>query len=228
MRHLKYLFLLALLALPAAYAQAQVSIGVQIGPSYGFYNPPPVCPYGFYSYYPFDCAPYGYWGPSYFVDGAFIGVGPWNNFFYSYPSYYRPFYFNSGFGFHDGFRRFHGDDHFHDGFRSFHNDGRFRNDGRGYRAYNGDRFRGGTGYRAFNGNGPGFHDGGSRNYNGAGRGYSGGGQSHYSGRSYGGSGSYRAGGSYSGGHSYGGGHSGGGGSRNAGGGGGSRGSRGRR
>jgi hypothetical protein len=223
MRHLKFLALLAVLFLPAAYSQAQVSFGVQIGPSYGFYNPPPVCEYGFYSYYPYDCAPYGYWGPSYFVDGVFIGVGPWSNFYYRYPGFYRPYYFNS-FGFHDGFHRFHGDDHFfhdgfrtfhgddhfHDGFRSFHNDGRFRNDGHGYRADN--HFRGGTEYRAFNGNGPGFRDGGSRSYNGAGRSYSGGGQSHYSGRSYGGGGSY-SGGSHSSGSSRGGG----GGSRNGGG-----------
>jgi hypothetical protein len=90
MRHLKYLALLVLLALPAAYSQAQVSFGVQIGPSYGFYNAPPVCEYGFYPYYPYACSPYGYWGPDYFVDGVFIGVGPWSNFYYRYPAYYRP------------------------------------------------------------------------------------------------------------------------------------------
>src|SRR5690242_7066078 len=140
MRHLKLLALLALLAMPAAYLQAQVSIGVQIGPSYGIYNAPPVCEYGFYPYYPYACTPYGYWGPDYFVDGVFIGVGPWSNFYYRYPAYYRPFYFNS-FWFHDGFRHFgndhffhdghgfRGDGHFHDGFRGFHgNDHGFRAD----------------------------------------------------------------------------------------------------
>ena len=46
----------------------------------GYYvdpGPPPVCPYGYYSYYPYACAPYGYYGPSWFSGGVFIGVGPW-------------------------------------------------------------------------------------------------------------------------------------------------------
>jgi hypothetical protein len=90
--YLKYLVLLALLLVPVAYSQAQVSIGVQIGPSYGIYNAPPVCPYGFYPDYPFGCAPYGYYGPEWFVDGVFIGAGPWYNFYYTRPVYYRPFY----------------------------------------------------------------------------------------------------------------------------------------
>jgi hypothetical protein len=202
MRHLKYLVLLALLALPAAYAQAQVSIGVQIGPRYGFYNPPPVCPYGFYSYYPFDCAPYGYWGPDYFVDGAFIGVGPWDRFYFTQPVYYRPFYFNRGFGFHEGFHRFRGDDRFHDGFRGFHDEGRFRNDGRGFRADNHDHFRGGDGYRSFNGRGRNYSDGSSYGGNramgnGGGHSYSGG---SHSGGSHSGGGSHGNGGSRNGGH----------------------------
>src|SRR5208337_2755818 len=29
-------------------------------------GPPPVCPYGYFSYYPYDCAPYGYYGPGWF------------------------------------------------------------------------------------------------------------------------------------------------------------------
>ena len=48
MRYLKYLALLAVLVmLPAIHSQAQVAIGVQIGPTYGFYNTPPPCPYGY-------------------------------------------------------------------------------------------------------------------------------------------------------------------------------------
>jgi len=72
MRYLKYLVLLAALAIPATYSRAQVSfgVGVQIGA-------PPVCEYGFYSYAPYACAPYGYWGPEWFADGIFIGAGPW-------------------------------------------------------------------------------------------------------------------------------------------------------
>jgi hypothetical protein len=52
-------------------APAQVSIGVNLGPA-------PVCPYGYFDYPPYDCAPYGYYGPDWFgVDGFFIGAGPW-------------------------------------------------------------------------------------------------------------------------------------------------------
>jgi hypothetical protein len=50
--------------------QAQVSVGVNIGP-------PPVCPYGYYDYAPYPCAPYGYYGPEWFSGGVFIGAGPW-------------------------------------------------------------------------------------------------------------------------------------------------------
>ena len=52
----------------ASHAQAQVN--VEIGPE-------PDCPYGFYDYAPYSCAPAGYYGPEWFLDGAFIGVGPW-------------------------------------------------------------------------------------------------------------------------------------------------------
>ena len=41
------------------------------------YYGPPDCEWGYYSYYPYACAPYGYYGPSWFLGGAFIGVGPW-------------------------------------------------------------------------------------------------------------------------------------------------------
>jgi len=51
---------------PRAQAQISVSIGE-----------PPVCPYGYYDYAPYSCAPYGYYGPQWFNGGAFIGVGPW-------------------------------------------------------------------------------------------------------------------------------------------------------
>lgn len=54
----------------AATSQAQVSVGVNIGPA-------PVCPYGYYDYAPYQCAPYGYYGPEWFTSGVFIGAGPW-------------------------------------------------------------------------------------------------------------------------------------------------------
>jgi len=49
---------------------AQVSIGINIGPE-------PVCPYGYFEYAPYNCAPYGYYGPDWFTGGVFIGAGPW-------------------------------------------------------------------------------------------------------------------------------------------------------
>lgn len=54
----------------APQAQAQVSVGVNIGPE-------PVCPYGYYDVPPYNCAPYGYYGPEWFNGGVFIGAGPW-------------------------------------------------------------------------------------------------------------------------------------------------------
>jgi hypothetical protein len=51
-------------------ADSQVSVGVNIGVA-------PVCPYGYFDYAPYNCAPYGYYGPDWFVDGVFLGVGPW-------------------------------------------------------------------------------------------------------------------------------------------------------
>jgi hypothetical protein len=54
----------------APQAEAQVSVGVNIGPE-------PVCPYGFYDFAPYNCAPYGYYGPEWFNGGVFIGTGPW-------------------------------------------------------------------------------------------------------------------------------------------------------
>jgi hypothetical protein len=52
--------------IPAAPAQVSVNIGVA-----------PVCPYGYYSYAPYNCAPYGFYGPEWFTGGVFLGAGPW-------------------------------------------------------------------------------------------------------------------------------------------------------
>jgi hypothetical protein len=54
----------------ASPATAQIAVGVNIGPA-------PVCPYGYFDYPPYDCAPYGYYGPDWFADGIFVGAGPW-------------------------------------------------------------------------------------------------------------------------------------------------------
>jgi hypothetical protein len=45
---------------------------------------PPVCSYGYYSYSPYACAPSGFYGPGYFYNGIFLGIGPWSNWGYSH------------------------------------------------------------------------------------------------------------------------------------------------
>jgi hypothetical protein len=70
-------------------APAQVSIGVNIGAA-------PVCPYGYFDYAPYDCAPYAYYGPDWFVGGVFLGAGPWfhgpRGFFGHVDNRYDPHY----------------------------------------------------------------------------------------------------------------------------------------
>jgi hypothetical protein len=51
-----------------AVAPAQVSVNIGVAP---------VCPYGYFDYAPYNCAPYGYYGPDWFTGGLFIGAGPW-------------------------------------------------------------------------------------------------------------------------------------------------------
>jgi hypothetical protein len=76
MKYLRCVALLALLAMPLAYSQAEVRVGVGVGFG-GYVAGPPVCAYGYYPDYPYGCAPYGYYGPSWFANGIFIGAGPW-------------------------------------------------------------------------------------------------------------------------------------------------------
>src|SRR3989442_15981671 len=93
MRYLKFVALFGILLFAAGNAKAQVSVGVGIGPVYSsYYGPPPVCDYGYFDFYPYDCAPYGYWGSDYFINGVFIGVGPW------YHGYYGRGYYGRGYG----------------------------------------------------------------------------------------------------------------------------------
>ena len=67
---------------PAQRSQAQISIRI---------GSPPVCPY--------ECAPYGYYGSDWFVNGVFIGAGPW---------YHGPTHFwghvDNHYDRHDGYR----------------------------------------------------------------------------------------------------------------------------
>ena len=46
----------------------------------------PICPYGYFDYAPYSCAPYGYYGPEWFNGGVFIGVPP----IYAPPPVYYP------------------------------------------------------------------------------------------------------------------------------------------
>src|SRR5580698_8523052 len=118
MRGLKTLIgttaLLAGLAMaPAAKAQVVVDLGVQ-----------PVCSYGYYGYAPYQCAPMGYYGPGYFYNGIFLGMGPWGGWGYSH-----------GWGGHrfvsEGGGRYHGGP----GAASYHSSGgQSRGQSRGYAA----------------------------------------------------------------------------------------------
>lgn len=65
-------FLLSALAvgLVGSVSAAPAQIAISIGAA-------PVCPYGYFDYAPYPCAPYGYYGPDWFADGIFIGAGPW-------------------------------------------------------------------------------------------------------------------------------------------------------
>jgi hypothetical protein len=95
MRYLKILVFVGALMLTASHANAQrVAIGVGIGGP-GYVGVAPVCDYGYYNYYPYACAPYGYYGPEWFDGGFFIGAGPW---FHGFRGGFRP-----GFGFRGRF-----------------------------------------------------------------------------------------------------------------------------
>ncbi|MGP8272043.1 MAG: hypothetical protein ACLQLH_18435 [Terracidiphilus sp.] len=58
------------ICLTAGVSKSTAQVAVDIGVA-------PDCPYGYYDYPPYACAPYGYYGPEWFVGGVFIGAGPW-------------------------------------------------------------------------------------------------------------------------------------------------------
>jgi len=72
MNSFKYLALAAVAAicLLAAAPKVPAQVSINIGAA-------PECPYGYYDYAPYACAPYGYYGPEWFSGGVFIGAGPW-------------------------------------------------------------------------------------------------------------------------------------------------------
>ena len=60
----------AALCLSGSFNKADAQITVSIGVA-------PVCPYGYFNYAPYQCAPFGYYGPQWFTGGVFLGAGPW-------------------------------------------------------------------------------------------------------------------------------------------------------
>jgi hypothetical protein len=65
----------AAINMTATKANAQVVVGVGV---------PPVCAYGYYETPPYACAPVGFYGPGYFHNGIFLGVGPWAGWGYGH------------------------------------------------------------------------------------------------------------------------------------------------
>ena len=66
MRTLKSLAFFALAtAMLSGFSGAPAQVSVNIGVA-------PVCPYGYYDFAPYNCSPYGYYGPDWFLGGVFI------------------------------------------------------------------------------------------------------------------------------------------------------------
>lgn len=151
MRFLRYAALFGICLFCASFASAQrVVVGVGVGPAY--VGPPPVCAYGYYDYYPYACAPYGYYGPQWFVNGVFIGVGPWYHWYWRHPGWYRRGFYGRGWHGdwdHDGWRD--------RGFRRDWDHDRWR-DHEGWRDRDGWRGREWHGDREFHGHGHGHRD----------------------------------------------------------------------
>jgi hypothetical protein len=153
MRYVKYVALLAVLMVPLAYSQAQVRVGIGVGVGPGYVAGPPACAYGYYNYYPYACAPYGYYGPSYFVNGLFVGVGLW--YHWGHPAWFwnRGYYGRAGY--------WGGRDWDHD--RGWNGRGGYVHGYAGGGFHGGEAFHGGGGFHANSGfHGGGFHGGGRR------------------------------------------------------------------
>ncbi|MES2393120.1 MAG: hypothetical protein V4555_15865 [Acidobacteriota bacterium] len=131
MRSIKYTLLAGVaavgLAVSVPASQAQVSFGISVGQE-------PVCPYGYYDYSPYRCAPYGYYGPEWFNNGVFIGTGRW----YHGPEHFHGYVnrsYDRRYGYHgaypnrgehwrdpdDHWQSFHGS-HWSDGHGHYHVD----------------------------------------------------------------------------------------------------------
>ena len=74
MRFLRYIAVSAVVIFAFSMTTGCAHTGVAVGVGFG---PEPECPYGYYDYAPYSCAPYGYYGSEWFNGGVFIGTGPW-------------------------------------------------------------------------------------------------------------------------------------------------------
>lgn len=92
------LCLVVLLTLGIFASKADAQVSIRIG------GPPPVCPYGYYDYAPYACAPSGFYGPGYFYNGIFLGVGPWANWGYGHGWGSRRFISPGGGRYRPGYR----------------------------------------------------------------------------------------------------------------------------
>jgi len=72
MRGINYVLAAAagIFLLVAPQSHAQIPARAAVGPA-------PACPYGYYDFAPYNCAPDGYYGPEWFPRGIFMGAGPW-------------------------------------------------------------------------------------------------------------------------------------------------------
>ena len=70
MRGITTVLALSALMIVGAVTAGHAQISVQIGTEQS-------CPYGYYDYAPYNCAPDGYYGPEWFVGGRFVGAGRW-------------------------------------------------------------------------------------------------------------------------------------------------------
>jgi len=106
MRRFRLVLIAMLLLAPFAMtAMAQdvvedVGVGPALVPAPVVYGPP-VCAWGYYPYYPYACAPYGYYGPGWFYNGIFIGVGPWYGWGWGWRHGWHGWY--GGYGYHGGY-----------------------------------------------------------------------------------------------------------------------------
>jgi len=147
-----------------AQAQIYVNIGVQ-----------PDCPYGYYGYAPYECAPAGYYGPGYFYNGIFLGMGPWGGWGYSHGWGRHRFSDEGGGDYHDGPGRLNYRGNGYRGNGGRHYGGPMRGGGGGAMHQGGGGQRqGGGGHPG--GGGGGQHQGGGQRQGGGGHQGGGGGQ----------------------------------------------------